>query len=80
LFIKVNLIWSYSKATDTHEEIKRFIFPLLDNIRTKAVKREDYFRKEHKDWFGIYLRDQERIRKYFNNTNTEAPTTTQMDE
>jgi hypothetical protein len=73
--------WSYSKSTETHEEIKRFIFPLLDNIRTKAVKREDYFRKEHKDWFSIYLRDQEGIRKYFEKPKytTDTPTTTLMD-
>jgi len=74
--------WIYSPSTETHEEIKRFIFPLFDNIRTKALKREDYFRKEHKDWFSIYARDQEGIRKYFkdlDNTDTTAETTTLMD-
>jgi hypothetical protein len=71
--------WAYSPSTETHEEVKRFIFPLLDNIRTKALKREDHFRKEHKDWFSIYARDQEGIRKYFedlDNTDTAIETTT----
>lgn len=75
--------WIYSFSTKTHEEIKRFIFPLLDNIRTKALKREDYFRKEHKDWFSIYARDQKGIRKYFEDlhktdiTNETTTTTTE---
>lgn len=49
---------------ETNEETKRFIAVILDNIRIyseerfkkllKATKNKD----EHKDWLGIYIRDQ----------------------
>ncbi len=45
----------------THEETKRFLAAFLDNIRTLSIKRINYINNQenvHKDWLGIYLRDQ----------------------
>lgn len=49
-----------------NEETKAFIAVLLDNIRTKSQER--YFSlasKRHRDWLGVYIRDQSGIRKFF---------------
>jgi len=43
----------------THEETKRFIAVLLDNIRTYSLKRIKLIGDEHKDWLTVYIRDHE---------------------
>lgn len=52
----------------TNEETKRFIAVLLDNIRTNSLQRMNQMEQEHKDWLSVYIRDQEAIKKYFQNT------------
>jgi hypothetical protein len=52
----------------THEETKRFIAVLLDNIRTTSLRRMSILEKEHKDWLSVYIRDQKHIQEYFDNT------------
>lgn len=54
----------------THEETKRFIAVLLDNIRTNSLRRMKQLEKEHKDWLSVYIRDQEGIRRHFDKKNT----------
>ncbi|MBN2441126.1 MAG: hypothetical protein JXJ04_07260 [Spirochaetales bacterium] len=59
--------WSFQQAdNETHEETKKFIALLLDNIRTRS---EEMYHKlmdnKHRDFFSIYLRDQKTIRDYF---------------
>jgi hypothetical protein len=49
----------------THEETKRFIAVLLDNIRTSSLRRIKLIGEEHRDWLSVYIRDQENIKKYF---------------
>ena len=51
----------------THEETKKFIAILLDNIRTSSEKRYRLLADKHYDWLSIYLRDQQEIRDYFDN-------------
>ena len=51
----------------TNEETKRFIFTMLDNVRTIAENRYNILTKDHYDWLGIYLRDQVGIRKELEN-------------
>lgn len=57
--------WCVSNHDETYEETKRFIAVLLDNIRTISTKTSYYLDSFHKDWLGIYIRDQETIRDYF---------------
>lgn len=47
-----------------NEETKAFIAVLLDNVRTFSQRRYLTLAK-HKDWLGIYTRDQTGIRKFF---------------
>ncbi|MCK4481707.1 hypothetical protein KAU55_00665 [Candidatus Bathyarchaeota archaeon] len=47
-----------------NEETKAFVAVLLDNIRTFSQKRYLYLLRTHKDWLGIYTRDQGGIRKW----------------
>ena len=49
----------------THEETKRFIAVLLDNIRTTSLRRIKLIGEEHRDWLSVYIRDQENIKQYF---------------
>ncbi|MFA6054981.1 MAG: DUF6602 domain-containing protein [Thermodesulfovibrionales bacterium] len=57
--------WKMSEADKkTHEETKTFIAILLDNIRTFSETRYRQLDR-HYDWLSIYLRDQKRIRDYF---------------
>ncbi len=51
----------------THEETKRIVTILLDNIRTLGEKRLAALSlsETHYDWLSIYLRDQEAIRAHF---------------
>ena len=62
------LTWRLRRAdSKTHEETKKFIALLLDNIRTWSELRYHTFVGGglHKDWLSIYLRDQKEIRDYF---------------
>jgi len=54
----------------THEETKRFIAVLLDNIRTNSLKRIKQIEQEHKDWLSVYIRDQEAIQRHFDKKST----------
>ncbi len=59
-------IWGLKGAeTETHEEVKRFVAILLDNIRTRSEVRYRKLARKHNDWLSIYLRDQDEIREYF---------------
>jgi hypothetical protein len=60
--------WGFKKADETHEEVKRFIAILLDNIRTRSEARYQQLARTHYDWLSIYLRDQKEIRDYFEKT------------
>jgi hypothetical protein len=60
--------WEFKKADETHEEVKRFIAILLDNIRTRSEARYQQLAGTHYDWLSIYLRDQKEIRDYFEKT------------
>jgi hypothetical protein len=55
----------------THEETKRFVAVLLDNIRTSSLRRMKQLEKEHKDWLTIYIRDHEGYKRHFGRQNTE---------
>jgi len=60
--------WGIKKGDRrTHEETKRIITILLDNIRTLGEKRLAALSlgEVHYDWLSIYLRDQEAIRAHF---------------
>jgi len=50
--------WDGCIVNETNEEVKRFIAVLLDNIRTLAEVKYQILSKNHKDWLGIYIRDQ----------------------
>jgi hypothetical protein len=57
--------WRFRQADPkTHEETKKFVAILLDNVRSRSEARYQLERKHH-DWLSIYLRDQEEIRNYF---------------
>jgi len=59
--------WSICQHNpETYEETKRFIAAILDNIRTKSNRLPYKLDENHKDWLSIYLRDQDGIRKHFN--------------
>jgi hypothetical protein len=60
-WIIVNEAWApqmHDNTTESNDETKRFIAVLLDNIRTRSEARLDLMRREHKDWLGAYIRDQ----------------------
>ncbi|MBN1618881.1 MAG: hypothetical protein JXQ26_07105 [Tissierellales bacterium] len=63
-WLKVESEWKYSFATETYEEVKRFLFSLLDNIRTKAVEKDTYYSLQHRDWYSLYARDQLEVRQF----------------
>jgi hypothetical protein len=50
--------WTCHLVDNTNNETKRFIAVLLDNIRTHAERRLKLLSERHKDWIGIYIRDQ----------------------
>ena len=52
-----NTGWICHLVDKTNDETKRFIAVLLDNIRKHAERRLKELSK-HKDWLGIYIRDQ----------------------
>jgi len=55
---------SLKMADKYNEETKAFVFVLLDNIRTFSQGR--YLSLvQHKDWLGIYIRDQSGTRNIF---------------
>jgi len=54
-------------VNEVNEETKAFVMVLLDNIRTLSQQRYLSLVK-HKDWLGIYTRDQGGIRNYFEQT------------
>jgi len=57
---------SLRMVDENNEETKAFIGVLLDNIRTFSQKRYlSLSLVKHKDWLGIYIRDQTTIRKIF---------------
>ena len=55
--------WSINRNVVNHNEIKRFIAVLIDNILTKAYFRNSLLSSLHFDFNSIYIRDQ------VNNTN-----------
>lgn len=54
-------------SAETYEETKRFIALFLDNIRTISTRPPYNLDSSHKDWLGIYTRDQDGIKDYFRN-------------
>jgi len=46
----------YESFKDCHDETKRFLALLLDNIRTHAELRWRFFSQKHQDWFSRYIR------------------------
>lgn len=61
--------WRFRKADPkTHEETKKFVAILRDNIRSCSEARYQKLARNHYDWLSIYLRDQEEIREYFEKT------------
>lgn len=68
-------IWRLERAEpETHEEVKRFIAILLDNIRTHSEVRYRKLARKHNDWLSIYLRDQDEIREYFEKNRNQKIT------
>lgn len=57
--------WSINKDVVNHNEIKRFIAVLIDNILTQAYFRNRLLSSHHFDFNSIYIRYQERITKFF---------------
>jgi len=49
---------------ENNEETKSFFCLILDNI-VSVVKRRDFVIAQHRDYFGIYIRDQSGIREIF---------------
>ena len=45
-----------SDGVDSHEEIKRFIAILIDNVRTVSQIKWSYYGMQHFDWVGQYIR------------------------
>jgi hypothetical protein len=57
-WMKVNNNWALRGADiNSHEEIKRFIAVLIDNIRTRSELRLNVMGLQHRDWLGEYIRD-----------------------
>jgi len=57
---------SLKMVDENNEETKAFVAVLLDNIRTLSQKRYlSLSLVKHKDWLGIYTRDQTGIRRIF---------------
>ncbi|HUT88962.1 MAG TPA: DUF6602 domain-containing protein [Thermoguttaceae bacterium] len=71
--------WSLVVGDTAHEETKRFIAVILDNVRTQA-ERNYHELVDHRDWLGIYTRDNPALADAFGNgqcyDDTEATTTT----
>lgn len=71
--------WSLVQGDTVHEETKRFIAVILDNVRTQA-ERNYRGLVDHRDWLGIYTRDNPALADAFGNgqcyDDTEATTTT----
>jgi hypothetical protein len=56
--MKVNDNWTLREVDiKSHEEIKRFIAVLIDNIRTRSEQRLKVMGLQHWDWLGQYIRD-----------------------
>ena len=50
--------WRKSQRTEHNEETKRFIAVFIDNLRTIAFLRAQFFDQfAHKDWVGAYIRE-----------------------
>jgi hypothetical protein len=66
-WICVKGAWAFEPGNDeTNEETKRFVAVLLDNVRTKSEERYKLLLPEqHRDWLGIYIRDQEGLFQWF---------------
>lgn len=58
-------IGSLKLVDKNNEETKAFIGVMIDNIWVNAEERLLYAHKKHRDWVGIYIRDQSGIRKHF---------------
>jgi hypothetical protein len=58
----------------THEEVKKFVAILIDNIRTSSEARYQLLARNHFDWLSIYLRDQVAIREYFDKKGNQKNT------
>ncbi|MGD8506468.1 MAG: hypothetical protein PVF15_07380 [Candidatus Bathyarchaeota archaeon] len=57
---------SLKMVDEYNEETKAFVAVLLDNIRTfSQIRYLTLMEQKHKDWLGIYTRDQTGIRKFF---------------
>jgi hypothetical protein len=51
--------WVKSDKRKNYEETKRFIAVFLDNLRTRSETKLMYMSLfAHKDWLGVYMRDQ----------------------
>lgn len=59
--------WRFEPSDEeTNEETKRFIAVTLDNVRTYSEGRFRFiWTEKHKDWLGLYIRDQEAIKRHF---------------
>src|SRR6266850_1315463 len=57
-WIKIKDNWALRESdNDTHEEIKRFVEVIIDNIRTRSGLRFSVMSLQHRDWIGQYIRD-----------------------
>lgn len=70
-WIQLKGTWSFSPFDkETNEETKRFIAVTLDNVRTHSEGRFRFlFGGGHKDWLGIYVRDQTGIKQHFDSAS-----------
>ena len=50
--------WRYGSADNSYKEIRRFIAILIDNIRTISNLNWSQCVGDHKDWLGMYIRDE----------------------
>lgn len=50
--------WRYGSADNNYKEIRRFIAILIDNIRTISNLNWSKCVGDHKDWLGLYIRDE----------------------
>jgi len=67
-----NTGWSMSSPKGKFEETKRFIAVFLDNLRTRSEVRLQHMSQfAHKDWIGIYIRDQKLFDESLSNNGIE---------
>jgi len=63
--------WNPAFADDYGEETKRFVAVLLDNVRTLAERRYHLMAGKHRDWIGVYTRENSTAKRFLD--ESEVP-------